>query len=158
MYLRDSKKDDVVDLRYIPVHVAYATYKMLMKLSDEQDMGLLQEKCLEKILDFMRWDNLYPKIEDKLGYMIFSIIKNHCFVDGNKRISLALAAFFLKINGLDYLTIKFIREMENIIYERARGNIDRKLLIRCISSIIEERDDEVLKIEILKILNNSQKD
>ena len=42
---------------------------------------------------------LYPRIEDKAGLIMFSIISNHVFSDGNKRTGLEAGLVFLKANG-----------------------------------------------------------
>lgn len=42
---------------------------------------------------------LYPTIFDKAATYIRSIIKNHPFVDGNKRTGMLAAGVFLELNG-----------------------------------------------------------
>jgi len=42
---------------------------------------------------------LYPTVFDKAAVYIRSIIKNHPFVDGNKRSGMMTAAVFLELNG-----------------------------------------------------------
>ena len=41
---------------------------------------------------------LYPEMEDKVTALLWSIIKNHPFVDGNKRVALTTANLFLLLN------------------------------------------------------------
>ena len=38
---------------------------------------------------------------DKAAQFCYSLIENHPFLDGNKRIGVHLALLFLKINGID---------------------------------------------------------
>ncbi|PKL07084.1 MAG: hypothetical protein CVV53_01105 [Spirochaetae bacterium HGW-Spirochaetae-9] len=45
---------------------------------------------------------LYPSIEHKAAMLLYLVIKNHSFVDGNKRIAAALFLYFLERNGLLY--------------------------------------------------------
>ena len=45
---------------------------------------------------------LYPTIELKAAMLLYLVVKNHSFVDGNKRIAAALFLYFLKKNGLLY--------------------------------------------------------
>ena len=45
---------------------------------------------------------LYPTLEHKAAMLIYLVVKNHSFVDGNKRIAAALFIFFLEKNGLLY--------------------------------------------------------
>jgi death-on-curing protein len=44
---------------------------------------------------------LYPTPILKAGALIESLIKNHPFIDGNKRIGYVMTRFFLMQNGLD---------------------------------------------------------
>ncbi|SDA79743.1 death-on-curing family protein [Algoriphagus alkaliphilus] len=45
-------------------------------------------------------EDFYPTIEEKSATLLYLIIKNHGFVDGNKRIAAACFLFFLQQNGL----------------------------------------------------------
>ncbi len=82
--------------------------------------------------------------------MVFSVIKNHAFNDGNKRTSIALGAYFLEVNGIEYCVDKFIIEMENIAVLVADNVIDKELLKEIITSILYEDDySETLKIKII---------
>lgn len=42
---------------------------------------------------------LYPDLFSKAAALLDSLVRNHPFVDGNKRTAVASAAIFLKING-----------------------------------------------------------
>jgi len=44
----------------------------------------------------------YPTVHDKAATLMYMLAKNHCFVDGNKRIGLQIAMFMLSINGYDF--------------------------------------------------------
>lgn len=43
---------------------------------------------------------VYPTIEEKAANLLYFIVKNHSFVDGNKRIAATLFIYFLQKNGL----------------------------------------------------------
>jgi death-on-curing protein len=43
--------------------------------------------------------DLYPTISSKAGALAFSLINNHPFVDGNKRVAYAAMETFLVLNG-----------------------------------------------------------
>lgn len=43
---------------------------------------------------------VYPTIEEKAAMLLYLIVKNHAFIDGNKRIAAACFLFFLERNGL----------------------------------------------------------
>ena len=42
---------------------------------------------------------LYPSIEEKAAHLLYFIVKNHSFTDGNKRIAAGLFVYFMDING-----------------------------------------------------------
>ena len=44
-------------------------------------------------------EELYPSLEEKAANLLYFIIKNHSFVDGNKRIACSLFLYFLDRNG-----------------------------------------------------------
>jgi len=46
-------------------------------------------------------NNLYPDILDKASQLCYSLIENHPFVDGNKRIGVHLMLLFLKLNNIE---------------------------------------------------------
>ena len=46
-------------------------------------------------------NNLYPDILDKASQLCYSLIENHPFVDGNKRIGVHLILLFLKLNNIE---------------------------------------------------------
>jgi death-on-curing protein len=104
---------------------------------------------LESPLGHVQNDSYYPNIENKLTCLVFSINKNHAFVDGNKRSSIALGAYFLKINGYEYCVKEFMERMENIAVWIADSVIDQDLTEKIIQSLIYEDDySESLKLEI----------
>jgi len=45
--------------------------------------------------------DLYPEILDKASQLCYSLIENHPFTDGNKRIGFHLTLLFLKINNIE---------------------------------------------------------
>ena len=42
---------------------------------------------------------LYPSFEEKAANLFYFLVKNHSFLDGNKRIAAALFVYFLNKNG-----------------------------------------------------------
>lgn len=46
--------------------------------------------------------DLYPSIEEKAAHLLYFIVKNHSFIDGNKRIAASVFLWFLKENRLLY--------------------------------------------------------
>lgn len=48
--------------------------------------------------------DLYPSVEEKAAHLLYFVIKNHSFSDGNKRIAAFLFVWFLEKNGILYKT------------------------------------------------------
>lgn len=44
--------------------------------------------------------DLYPSLEEKAAHLLYFLVKNHSFVDGNKRIAAALILWFLERNNV----------------------------------------------------------
>ena len=112
---------------------------------------------IESVINFVKtW--FYPEFIDKITHLVFSINKNHIFANWNKRTSIAIGAFFLKINWYDYCVDKFMIDMENISVSVADNKISKKLLKDIIYSITSEDDyNEELKLEILKAIDHKNK-
>lgn len=45
---------------------------------------------------------LYPSTENKAANLLYLLVKDHCFVDGNKRIAAFLFVWYLHMNGMLY--------------------------------------------------------
>lgn len=45
---------------------------------------------------------LYPSVEEKAAMLLYLVVKNHSFIDGNKRIAATLFLWFLQNNGILY--------------------------------------------------------
>lgn len=111
--------------------------------------GIKDLGALEGVLEHIQNDLYYPTFEEKLNHLVFAINKFHAFNDGNKRSSLTLGAYFLKLNGYDYCVQNFFLEMENIVVWVADNKITKELLLRLITSLIKDDEyPEELKLEL----------
>ena len=64
-----------------------------------RDEGLL-ESALESAFASFDGNELYPTKEEKGARIGHSLISNHAFVDGNKRIGVYVMLTFLEVNGI----------------------------------------------------------
>lgn len=64
-----------------------------------RDEGLL-ESAVEGAFQTFGGVELYPTIEEKGARLGFSLVSNHAFVDGNKRIGMLVMLTFLEVNGV----------------------------------------------------------
>lgn len=66
-------------------------------------------------------EDLHPDLEAKAAALLHSLVVNHPFVDGNKRIGAAVAELFLSLNGADLLAGD--DELVAITLATARGEV-----------------------------------
>lgn len=143
-----------MEIRYFDMEYSYKTHNKIIEISGGfRGVNVDKIGILESILTHIQNDIYYPTIEEKITHLVYAINKSHCFIDGNKRTSIALGAFLLELNGLDFLVNKFFIEMENICVLVADNYIEKELLCEIITSIIyDDEYSEELKIKIYKIL------
>lgn len=46
---------------------------------------------------------MYPTLEEKASNFLYMVVKNHVFIDGNKRIAATLFIYFLQYYGMLYV-------------------------------------------------------
>jgi len=66
----------------------------------EKDEGL--EGSLSAVMQTFGGQEVYPSLEEKAAHLLYFLVKNHHFVDGNKRIAAALFLWFLQKNQALY--------------------------------------------------------
>ncbi len=71
-------------------------------------------------------EDLYPGIADKGAALWHSLVMNHPFIDGNKRIGAMAAEFFLGLNGVDLLATD--EELVAATMAAARGEMSAEAL------------------------------
>ena len=62
----------------------------------------LLKSSVENVFQTYDGEELYPSHLDKIIQVTYSLIKNHCFVDGNKRIGVMVLLYLLKINEIKH--------------------------------------------------------
>lgn len=138
---------------YFDIEHAIRTHDFIIENSGGNS-GIIEIGKIESVLEHIQNDLYYPEFEEKLTHLVFSVNKFHAFSDGNKRTSIALGAYLLEVNGIEYCIDKFIIEMENIAVYVADNKIDKELLQEIISSILIEDDfNEELKLKIIDVLS-----
>lgn len=80
--------------------------------------------------------DLYPSVFDKAVQLCFGIIKNHPFLDGNKRIGLHSLLILCHINGLK-IDIAH-DELIDIIFKVADGTFNRQDFLQVLKEKIKE--------------------
>ena len=85
---------------------------------------------------------LYPHIEEKAANLLYFVVKNHSFSDGNKRIAAFLFVWFLERN--------------NLLYHNNKKVIDDNALVALTLMIAESKSDDkdmMVKV-IINLINN----
>lgn len=87
-----------------------------------RDMGGIESALAQPQMTF-GGDDFYPTLSDKAAALGFSLIKNHAFVDGNKRAGHAAMLLFLDLNGHAFAC--GTDESERVIKSVAAGTTER---------------------------------
>lgn len=84
---------------------------------------------------------LYPSIEERAAHLLYFIIKDHPFVDGNKRIGSLLFIIYLKSQKINSKVILGDSTMIALALLVAESNpLDKELIIRLIINLIVNND------------------
>ena len=94
--------------------------------SGMRDQGAVESALAQPAMTFGGQD-LYPSLEEKAAALGFSLINNHPFVDGNKRLGHAVMEFFLALNG--YEISAPVDEQETFVLRLAAGEASREELV-----------------------------
>ncbi|MBQ7257932.1 MAG: virulence protein RhuM/Fic/DOC family protein [Abditibacteriota bacterium] len=81
---------------------------------------------------------IYPTLEEKAAHLLYFLVKNHSFLDGNKRIGAAIFLYFLDKNG--------------VLFENDNKLIDDLTLVALTIMIAESRPEE-MEMMITVIMN-----
>jgi death on curing protein len=88
-----------------------------------RDQGLLESAVAQPEMAF-GGQELYPTLADKAAALGHSLVMNHPFVDGNKRVGHAAMETFLILNGHEIAAD--VDEQERVVLGVAAGTISRE--------------------------------
>jgi prophage maintenance system killer protein len=77
-------------------------YRAGSLFGQERDKSLVGS--LQGVFQTFEGKDLYPTLEEKAAHLLYFLVKNHPFVDGNKRIAATLFLWFLEKNAALYLS------------------------------------------------------
>lgn len=127
-------------MRYLTFNEVLELYGRIMEQSGGSvgihDVGALESALAQPRMTF-GGEELYPTIVEKASALGFSIIKNHPFLDGNKRIGHAVMETFLILNGHEIEAA--VDEQESIISQVASGQLGRAAFTDWLRDHIIER-------------------
>ncbi len=126
----------------------YVSVEQLLRLHQRQvekfggspglrDRGGLESAAARPAMTF-GGDDLYPDLAAKAAALLHSVVMNHPFVDGNKRVGAAGAELFLMVNGAGLPASD--AELEGMTLSVARGEMEIEPLTIWFRQRIVRRD------------------
>lgn len=121
----------------------YFTYEALLEVHDivlavSGGMpGVKDEGLIRSPVEFISEGQYYPTFADKLTHLVYSLIKNHGFNDGNKRTALAAGALLLMMNGYDSFVGYYFLMFEQVMVLVAENKITKEQLYELFVDIVE---------------------
>ena len=113
-------------MRYLTIEEVLELHRLVITQSGGGS-GVRDPNALDSALAQPRMTfggvNLYPTAVEKAAALGFSLVMNHPFVDGNKRIGHAAMETFLVLNG--YEIVASTDEQERVMFELAAGRLGR---------------------------------
>ena len=82
----------------------FSLYEMLLQKTGGSS-GVVNESLMDSAVNSI-WQTfdgveLYPTLEEKGARLGYSLVRNHSFADGNKRIGILAMLTFLSVNGVE---------------------------------------------------------
>lgn len=107
--------------------------------------GTSFESSINTIYQSFRKKKLYPSIEEKAANLLYFLIKNHPFVDGNKRIGASLFLWYLAKNNLLYKPDGTKRVADNalvalcLLIAESKPS-DREIIVKVVINLINRKN------------------
>ncbi|MGO4532200.1 type II toxin-antitoxin system death-on-curing family toxin [Paenibacillus sp. 2TAF8] len=83
--------------------VVAAHHFMMKKMNDSEQAGVkdyaLLDSAVMRPMQSLFGNDAYPSLFDKATALLESLVKNHCFHNGNKRTAYLVTKSFLRVNG-----------------------------------------------------------
>lgn len=101
------------------------------------------KSSIETIYQTFDGVDLYPTIEEKAANLLYFVVKNHSFTDGNKRIAAGLFVYFLDMNN-------------KLLNEAGNKRIGDNALVAITIMIAESKSDEkeIMTKLVVNLINN----
>ena len=127
-------------MRYLILAQVLDLYRRVVKSSGGslgvRDLAGLKAALAQPRMTF-GGNDLYSGVADKAAALAFSLILNHPFIDGNKRLGHAAMETFLVLNG--YEVEASADEQESVLLRLAAGELERGAFVDWVRDHIRER-------------------
>jgi death-on-curing protein len=122
-------------MRYPTLSEVVELHRRIVRMSGGspgiRDLGALESALAQPRATFELSD-LYPTLVEKIAALGFSLVRNHPFVDGNKRTAHAAMEVYLLLNGSEIEAE--VADQEALMIGLAEGRIPREELIEWLRS------------------------
>ena len=145
--IRDTSGKEIYQLTYEEAikHIKHVkdSYRAGDLFGKEKDHSL--RSSLATVYQTFDGNELYPSIEEKAANLLYFVIKNHSFVDGNKRIAAFLFLYFLERNGILFDKNGRKRIADNTLVALAlmiavSKPEDKEIMIKVIVNLINQKN------------------
>jgi death-on-curing protein len=121
--------------------VISAHYFMMKKMNDSEQAGVkdhgLFESAVHRPQQSVFGEGAYPTLFDKAAALLESLVKNHCFHNGNKRTAYLVTKSFMLLNGYQ---LRMEREYAvEFIVDIAKGLHSLETIAYILNECSEER-------------------
>ena len=127
-------------MRYINLSEVFELHRRIIRESGGatglRDLNGLEAAVAQPHMTFGGSD-LYPTLNEKAASLCHSIIQNHPFIDGNKRVGHAAMEVMLVVNG--YVIHASDDDQERIILGLASGDVSRDELVEWLADHVLAR-------------------
>ncbi len=100
------------------------------------------ESSVNQLYQTFGGQELYPTLEEKASMLLYMVVKNHSFVDGNKRIAASCFLYFLDRN--------------NMLYDKTNKPIIDSATLFALTLLIAEsnpKDKDIIMQVVISVLN-----
>lgn len=127
-------------IRYLTLEEVLELHRLALEqsggLGGVRDLGGLDSALAQPQMTFSG-EELYPNLTEKAAALGFSLVSNHPFADGNKRVGHAAMETFLVLN--EWELVARVDEQEQIMLRLAAGNLKREEFTDWVRSHLQPR-------------------
>ncbi|MDG6999381.1 MAG: type II toxin-antitoxin system death-on-curing family toxin [Nitrososphaerota archaeon] len=113
-------------MKYLTAENVSSLHDLILQRMKEGGTGFLYEGglsyCVEALRDLHNEPNLFDALAWKAGYLMWCLVTNHPFLDGNKRTAFEAADVFLRANGYKITELE-PNEAVNALSKVASGQV-----------------------------------
>ncbi len=130
-------------IRYLTLEEVLELHRLALEqsggLEGVRDLGGVDSALAQPQITF-GGQELYPSLAEKAATMGLSLVCNHPFLDGNKRVGHAAMETFLVLNGWELAAS--VDEQEQVILRLAAGRLKRDEFTAWVQSHLQQRPAE----------------